>query len=121
MLFGNLGLQLVAEAAIRRDHASSVSQVRRHAAAAAALEDFGVLKALHWDGERQRFLDWGNHSENITLQARRSALLAKTCKACFDNWRCAAWRLLHRHQADCSVLSARLCTPSDAGRAAAVA
>ena len=34
----------------------------------AALEDFQTLKALHYDDMRQQFLDYGDHSEDVSLQ-----------------------------------------------------
>lgn len=41
----------------------------------AALEDFQTLKALHYDDKRHQFLDYGTHSEDVSLQVGFSCRL----------------------------------------------
>ncbi len=45
-------------------------QVQPYRDAAAQLEDFEQLKALHYDAAKQQFLDFGTHSEDVSLQVR---------------------------------------------------
>ena len=42
--------------------------MRPYADKAAALADPAELVRLHWDPTSRRFLDWGNHSEGVSLQ-----------------------------------------------------
>ena len=81
-----------------------MSQVRQHAAAAAALEDFEALKALHWDGKRQQFLDWGDHSEDVSLQAHRSAFFPRLARPALANGAALRGIVVHQYQAVCSVI-----------------
>lgn len=50
-------------------------QVQPYRDLTAALEDFSTLKALHYDDERQQFLDYGDHSEDVSLQVGCSCRL----------------------------------------------
>lgn len=43
-------------------------QVQPYTEMAAALSDPAELVRLHWAPQAQRFLDWGNHTEGVTLQ-----------------------------------------------------
>ena len=43
-------------------------QVKPYAKMAASLSDPAELIRLHWDPTSRRFLDWGNHTEDVSLQ-----------------------------------------------------
>lgn len=49
-------------------HNLHAQQVQPYTDLAASLEDFRTLKALHYDEARQQFLDYGDHSEDVSLQ-----------------------------------------------------
>ncbi|GJP65120.1 hypothetical protein CLOP_g22023 [Closterium sp. NIES-67] len=43
--------------------------VQEYEATARHLADFTNLNELHWDGKRQRYADYGNHTEKVRLEA----------------------------------------------------
>lgn len=51
-------------------------QVQPYKDLAASLEDFQTLKELHYDEGKKQFLDYGDHSEDISLQVK---VLSGTC------------------------------------------
>jgi hypothetical protein len=51
-------------------HPVPTAQVQPYKDLTATLEDFQQLKALHYDDKRQQFLDYGEHSEDVSLQVR---------------------------------------------------
>ncbi|KAK9863279.1 hypothetical protein WJX84_010392 [Apatococcus fuscideae] len=55
-------------ATIGKSLALDPSEVQPYTEMAAALSDPAELVRLHWAPQAQRFLDWGNHTEGVTLQ-----------------------------------------------------
>ncbi len=49
-------------------HPMCGAQVRPYQEKAALLSDPQELERLHWDPSSRRFLDWGNHTEGVSLQ-----------------------------------------------------
>ncbi|CAI7809969.1 unnamed protein product [Closterium sp. NIES-54] len=43
--------------------------VQEYEATARQLMDFAHLNELHWDGRRQRYADYGNHTDKVRLEA----------------------------------------------------